>query len=994
MRPLLRIGWFSIISLLVMFATPLRAEPETSRRSKQPVIAETVVIRVGITEYQDLEETYAKYLEFFQELTSQYQKRARNGNLDFKFRVAVGSYEEVKDWYNTNRIDVGILSAMPVSELFISTNTNQDPEFRKALHDSYLGTLTPIPENSPFNQCRPGETRHTLYDEIYSEKDKETIKPATDFYRTVYVAPGGSPLDNSSKLRQQAGHVRFLFVRPYSVSGYLLPAYKLRTKNPFMDFTREDYEFTYQHSSTLKKLTEAKEGKDIKDGKYLVAFVQDNLIYCTKATDKTSPLQRVQVPVDEKQMRVPGESLLVNYHLEEGRRKTITAIMADVFKEWHEEKASLFRLRKATEYSFDDWFESFTDIEAAIQTVAKPSAFSQRFTIDQVVRDLELYQQAYEDDKKAHNGSSTMRPPRLALVLSGGGAKCAYQAGAVNALEEKLKHEQDLGHKLDIDLVVGTSGGAINALFVAMGASRPPSAACLKDMWSNFNQEDFFQPSSLFNFIFGLCLGLLQALIITVATLLFGRDLVSWNLLGKCLVGLILIEAGLAIYFNLFSILSRRASRSILVQVIVIYIIAIVVRLLRRLVKNWWRQAGWLMVFVSFVEIILRWWSPRSLPESLARHLFPHLWAMMKLFSIWSAPFPLLLGLAMLFSGYRRVPDIVDFDKYRARLLRTLSAGVMIVISLFFMYSLLKEDSPSYATGIESKFIEALPKLGVCMKQPFLEPGLVTRTGSAMEDISRQTPLERDLIITASRLPMDVRHEDPDPGTSTANKDTLSANELPEDLYFYYKGLSEKTKETSAPPPPPGTQFISLADNKDKLLDIVIGSGTIYPLFPYRTISAIKVDNRTVPAIDIIDGGFTHNVPVDAAIKWDATHIILIEASPADKAFAPHHFLDNLLVAFNYLFAQAQHIDADKGSTEIFELRPTSECEKLSKIHKCDDTTLPDMDTFDFDPGILTNAYGIGERDMLNASAPLKRRSGEPLFRDTIWVPNGPRKAD
>jgi hypothetical protein len=474
---------------------------------------------------------------------------------------------------------------------------------------------------------------------------------------------------------------------------------------------------------------------------------------------------------------------------------------------------------------------------------------------------------------------------------------------------------------------------------------------------------------------------------------LFGRDLVSWNLLGKCLVGLIIFEAGLAIYFNLFSILSRRASLSILIQVIAIYVIAIVVRLLRRRVKNWWRQAGWLMVFVSLVEILLRWWSPRSLPESITRHLFPHLWEMMKLFSVWSAPFPLLLGLAMLFSGYRRVPDIVNFDKYRARLLRTLAASVMAVISLFFMYTLLKENSPSYATGIESKFIKELPKFAGCIGQR-IEPGLVTGSDSAMKDISRQIPLQRDLIITGSRLPMDARHEDPNTGILIdANPDdnrdhsSISANELPEDLYFYYPGLPKKANDLSAPLPPPGTQFISLADNKDKLLAIVIGSGTIYPLFPYRTIEKINVDNRTVPAINIIDGGFTHNVPVAAAMKWGATHIILIEASPADKAFAPHHFLDNVMVAFNYLFAQAQHIDADKGSTEIFELRPTSECEKLSKIHKCDETNLPDMDTFDFDPGILSNAYEIGERDMSSPSAPLKRRSGDPLFRDLSWIP-------
>ena len=64
-----------------------------------------------------------------------------------------------------------------------------------------------------------------------------------------------------------------------------------------------------------------------------------------------------------------------------------------------------------------------------------------------------------------HGARSQPRPPRLAVVLSGGGAKCSYQVGVIRALEEKLAairklpnlSEQHLAN-LDIGLVVGTSG--------------------------------------------------------------------------------------------------------------------------------------------------------------------------------------------------------------------------------------------------------------------------------------------------------------------------------------------------------------------------------------------------------------------------------------------------------------------------------------------------------------------------------------------------------
>jgi NTE family protein len=58
----------------------------------------------------------------------------------------------------------------------------------------------------------------------------------------------------------------------------------------------------------------------------------------------------------------------------------------------------------------------------------------------------------------------------LALVLSGGGARAAYQVGVLAALTEEFRD-------LDFPILTGVSAGAINTLFLA--AHRGPLAAAV-----------------------------------------------------------------------------------------------------------------------------------------------------------------------------------------------------------------------------------------------------------------------------------------------------------------------------------------------------------------------------------------------------------------------------------------------------------------------------------------------------------------------------------
>ena len=62
--------------------------------------------------------------------------------------------------------------------------------------------------------------------------------------------------------------------------------------------------------------------------------------------------------------------------------------------------------------------------------------------------------------------------PRLALVLSGGGARGAYEAGVVRYIREELAG--DLGGQVHFDIYCGTSVGGIHACFFAATADMAP----------------------------------------------------------------------------------------------------------------------------------------------------------------------------------------------------------------------------------------------------------------------------------------------------------------------------------------------------------------------------------------------------------------------------------------------------------------------------------------------------------------------------------------
>lgn len=1004
-------------------------------------------IRVGITEYQGIESAYRKYQQLFRALEAR-SKSSKYGPVTFK--VAIGTYGEVLDWYNKKLIDVAVLSALPMTDLLNSSLTA-----RESVLEAYVGRIGPRPKKDSGLRCG------VRADRPLNDLAPDAPTGAADFqYHTSCVVLednefGVTDFDQIKELRaksKESKRVKFLFVRPFSVSGYVLPNSFLREQG--IRLSEDEYEFTYQHQDTLRRmLTPTDEERREDEGKLLVGFVIEDTHYC--APDTVRPFfHHVETELDKD--TIPHEAVLVNYNLSGEKRAHYKEVMLELFNKpalpADAELDIKGREDVVAESPSGDVLAAYKQIIDVYKNSNLPRSLRGASNFDELIKSLAIYARTKGEW------------PRLALVLSGGGAKCAYQAGAVEAMEQRLAALQDrlrpdyeelcrgnpefCGKKFDFDLVVGTSGGAINALFAALGATGDErTQKQLGATWRSFRQRQFFRPSLTFNLIFGLSFGLLQAIIVSVTAWAFGQYRVDWPRFGVVLLAIEAVEVGL---FSYIGTLDPIVAWLVLAQVGLALLLALGVRWLQVRFErwgrtgHWWYFAGWIMVTVSALELLValsqyvekltttltlliiiqtlavlaallgaawvkrefaplsrrRTWVLGTLLVSgvylalstpaLARwlgdfdrsHVLHHAWLLLMLIFLLSSPWPLIIGLFMLVGGRWRVPA-VNWSTLTAAMV----ALLFVLGGLIFAHTLWREISPSYPTGIEEAFAEKVPGLLAVLHDGFPPPEGGT-TDERLEAISRNTVapgwrgaggdralLKRDLVITASKLPSE---SESGRGSEDCSEDEArAASQLPDDLFFYYQA-------TGVQPPAGDKRFISFAENPGKLLDVVIGSGTIYPIFPYRVLSGLRVRGAPVCKIKIIDGGFIHNSPVQAAIDWGATHILLVEASPLQKPYNPRYFLQNASVAFKYIFAQAQRMDTvSRGSVEIFELRPTSECEKKNPGQECvDKDPEPDMDTFDFSEAILRNAFDIGLRDGGSTRPLFRRVPGPPLFRE------------
>lgn len=86
------------------------------------------------------------------------------------------------------------------------------------------------------------------------------------------------------------------------------------------------------------------------------------------------------------------------------------------------------------------------------------------------------------------------RPPKIALILSGGGARAAYQVGVLRAIAKMLPEQRTT----PFSIICGTSAGAINATTIATHADRFRTGVCrLEYMWKNLSVNDIYKAGTL-----------------------------------------------------------------------------------------------------------------------------------------------------------------------------------------------------------------------------------------------------------------------------------------------------------------------------------------------------------------------------------------------------------------------------------------------------------------------------------------------------------------
>jgi predicted acylesterase/phospholipase RssA/ABC-type phosphate/phosphonate transport system substrate-binding protein len=810
-------------------------------------------IRVGIGDYQRGDKNYERWGVFFKGLENIAQHSPQKRN----FEIALGTYDEVRRWLDRGRIDIAILGAEPTGELLSVADSIP-------LDSSYLGKIG--------HYTGPDNDQETTPLLAYYTPDDQKTRQSGESYRSVCMVSANSNISDLNELRRQyksnPNGFKFLFVRPDSMSGYIHPYAVLSKK---LDDTLKDWwkhfhtEFTFSSSNSLHRLAESTP----KSGETLIAFVLDVVSF--PKVNKES-FRRIPFP-ELEQSWIPEDAIFLNPYLEDPGNQNRTFLLK-LLQAWNQSRkcsantnwGDLCFIQRKDSFGQTLWRNEYSFVKDEIGTTPGLGLLSSRSTISELAGELKSYRQ------------HTCKVPRIALVLSGGGAKCAYQTGAISRIARELQQNQ----APDIGLVVGTSGGAINSLLFAMAAD----PAKQKAFWQDFQQLDLIHPP------------------------------ISTTMLLGCLVGWFLISLILTIVHS-----SREE-----------------------------RLAGWMLLLVAaFVAAI-----PYLKLLPVENHWYYHVLTILLLIRWWTF-------LSLVVAGVY----LIKWDRFAPQLAWVVTGSIFIgTLVNFWIIQKYVTDTEYIKRSLLSDLPQIAPGIGGIYN------GVDTidkRLGEMSKNIINSNAITKSLMITAF---------DPPVGDSPA----------PYDRYFFFDPRDEIKI-----PAADSRRFVSLRDHCDQLLAVVVGSGTIYPFFHPQSIQLSNPppcgqnhSSARSEEITIIDGGYAHNTPIDAARAWKPSHIILVQASPAPRYEQPSTLYGHARNAINFLFDRAQREDdLAREGVEIYELRPASECDEWYDPD-CAGKSLNWLDQFDFSPALLKRAVAKGEDDVSDRTPRFVRWPGDPEFLKPI----------
>ena len=777
---LLGLGGLWYLVLLFGFQSPPLSAQERGLLLPPPV-------RIGVVAFEDFEGEFQRWNRLFAELPKEDEST-------LTFELAVGTYGDLLHWMDKGYVDIAVLTPGVFAEYF-QLGKKEHSASREGRFEYLATDAVPATSSSWATDERRQAGFHFRYHCVCVVAEDSPLKTFDDVLKA-----------------SKSGQVEYLFVNPLSASGRVLPEYVLRTRQAFFP---EQVRYSYSHTESLRLLTQGNSAKE------LVAFVWDAAL--DTVPELASRLRKIPSATFDETSIPHNVIVMRSDHREFQTLQSAFASFRD--------QDGLTKTRY-----MQDWKQLYSEVGQWYEHVSSTVEDRQRrpVSMDEIGRIL------------LQSARSQPVLPRLAVVLSGGGAKCSYQVGAVCALEEELARlrEQNPDINLDINLIVGTSGGAINAVPIAYGVSSTPQGRKdFQEVWKTMDQRDVVVP--------------------------------SWPVRANIGLWFALLEAGLLLW------------------------------IVKRLVKNPERRGGYYsgavigMAAFHAAAAYLHFAPWRWLGSF---HLLHHAWLWLSFGTITMCWSLFVLGVTCWLVHTKKIKKSRYLTISRRQVIWIMTVCLLGLPMIQLVTLFCFQTTLSGGSGIEHAIADKLPVLISSHLEREGKPGLNLQSGlsdpellqAASRRLLEGKQLQRDLVITANCI-------------------ERTDKSLPTDLYFY-AGVDQKK---SAPFQQRG---ISFHDYPGLMLDVVIGSGTIFPVFPAREILDFPRKNERV---ELIDGGFAHNSPVEAAVLWGATHIVLVEATP-ERVLKRKNFLYNVSSAFTHLHKQTQLVDVrSKQQVVVFTLQPS-----------------------------------------------------------------------
>lgn len=810
-----------------------------------------LLVRLGVVTYEDFQDQDGELRRLLERLSS-------TQNPPVQFQITAGSYREVTHWLGTGELDVALLTSGGYVRGVLQTELVDEFE--------YLATMDAGTGEGPW---------------VTSERKADGFQR---YYHSVAITHASNDDWTPEELRTllETGQLKVFLVHPQSASGAQVPL--LALKQIGIDLPEKAVQYMYSHTQVLESVARQAEGTKT------LGFVWDDAI--AKHADLETKLKQVHLPVLNS-VKIPHDVLIASRQYPQ----------LEAFKELLEKHA--YSEAEPLFLSSPDGNQEYLDLEKQIRPLEQES--NQLL----VRQDLQGVGQLLAHAQK---NATEFQPFRLAVVLSGGGARCAYQVGAISAVEDYLAElNSEYGSNLDIDLVVGTSGGALNAVPVSMKVSTYPAGQTVwRDVWTSLDRRKIIKPSIAVRINAGIWFAFLQMTVVYLLSRLFKR---------------------------------QYATR----------------------LKFFYR----ICLCLGAIEFALI-WIPFE-PWVLLGHnqLLHHLWLWCQLGSEYTALAMLFCGAIYYFvSKVANHPNRSELKIKRGRIHWILTVGVLGLPLLQFVTMLIYEKTFSTSDGIRasladgySTMLEAHARhhdldLRLDRKSPIDQ-----RLQEMGQWIATNKVLSRDLVLTTTAI-------------------DRSRAEIPSELYFYLQANSE------SPKPEFGNRGIDMAKSPQQFMNIVLGSSAIYPVFPGQEVRGMPNEGD---ALELVDGGFAHNAPVEAAVLWGASHVLLVDVSPLKNRDGVN-LADSVIRGFGHLLRQSQLSD-QRSRSEVVVVNLQSRFE-------------PALGVIDFSSNLIANGIEHGYQDAtgkvrlerhdnnLVELPPFVVSYGQPEFQNLIAPAKLPEKTE